>query len=196
MIFKNKRFNIKLLVIGISMVIIILIIGSRLKYINNYNKKKSVNLNSKKYINVAYSKTLNLKDMNSAIKNGNVIMISNIDAKTGKSNDEVYNINKLDEFIKSYKAGKDSKVRIIKYARQDSKIWINQLYDLEYKENKLYVISYNTYGNGNKEKIQVYGIEKISSGNMIRYAILQNKNTPNNMGATLISFPMDSVKSN
>ena len=57
---------------------------------------------------------------------------------------------------------------------------------------------YDTYANKNKfiQGKPDYSpkIAKTSSGNGIRYAILESKDTPDNMGATVISFDKSSIK--
>jgi hypothetical protein len=57
---------------------------------------------------------------------------------------------------------------------------------------------YDTYINKNKfiqgEPIYLPKMVKICSGNSIRYVILQSKDTPEDMGALVISFDKSSIK--
>ena len=100
-----------------------------------------------------YDGALNNKSLNSekAISNGDIVEISSLDWVSSKThnNTEIYNINKLDEFMKNVKNKKVDKVRIVKYAYEGERTWINKLYDLEYNGKKIKYIEYDTYSNPN-----------------------------------------------
>ncbi|MBU3161835.1 DUF4362 domain-containing protein [Clostridium frigoris] len=72
--------------------------------------------NSKAYSTTG---TLNNKTLTSdiAIKDGDAVMIGYTDSVSSKTHNdmEIYNINKLDDFIKSTNIGKEDKIRIVEY---------------------------------------------------------------------------------
>lgn len=100
-----------------------------------------------------YDGALNNKSLNSkkAISNGDIVEISYLDWVSSKThnNADVYNINKLDKFMKNVENKKADKVRIVKYAYEGEHTWVNKLYDLEYNGNKIKYIVYDTYLNPN-----------------------------------------------
>ncbi|MCE5220613.1 MAG: DUF4362 domain-containing protein [Clostridium sp.] len=61
----------------------------------------------------------------------------------------MYNINNLDDFMENIKNGKKDELRIVKYAYEGGRTWINKLYDLEYNGKKIKYIVYDTYSNPN-----------------------------------------------
>jgi hypothetical protein len=96
---------------------------------------------------------LNNKTLSSdtAIKHGNIVMISYLDSVSGKTknNHEMYNISKLDNFIENIKKGKKIKVRIVKYEKNKTGTWVNKLLDLEYDGHKIIDTEYDVYTNPN-----------------------------------------------
>ncbi|MBU3102975.1 DUF4362 domain-containing protein [Clostridium gasigenes] len=86
-----------------------------------------------------------------AISSEDIVEISSLDWVSSKThnNAEIYNINKLDEFMKNVKNRKVDKVRIVKYAYEGERTWVNKLYDLEYNGKKIKYIIYDTYSNPN-----------------------------------------------
>lgn len=99
------------------------------------------------YDDVLSNKSLNFEK---AISNAYIVEID-FDLVSSKThnNTEIYNINKLDEFMKNVKDKKVDKVRIVEYIHNDSRTWINKLYDLEYNGKKIKYIEYDTYSNPN-----------------------------------------------
>lgn len=168
----------------------------------NSDSKNAI-MKEEKVLQASYKKNNDLKkpdieearNFQTSLKNGSVIMIS-------KGNDEeleVYNISSLDKFLDSFNNGKEGYVRVIKGTLKDGgKFFANKLdeYDTDGKVIKQTV--YDTYANKNKftQGKSSYSpkIVKTSSGNVIRYAILESKDTPDNMGATVISFDKSSIK--
>lgn len=97
---------------------------------------------------------LNNKSLNSkkAISNGDIVEISSLDWVSSKTHNdtEIYNINKLDDFMENIKNGKKDAIRIVKYAYEGGSTWVNKLYDLEYNGKKIKYIVYDTYLNPNE----------------------------------------------
>lgn len=95
--------------------------------------------------------TLNNKSLSfeKAIRNGDVVKISYFGSVSSKTHNEteVYNINKLDEFMENTKRGKNDKIRIVKYAYDNRHTWVNKLYDLEYNGEKIKETVYDVYSN-------------------------------------------------
>lgn len=86
-----------------------------------------------------------------AIKQGNFVEItsSNLSSDTTQYHTEIYNIDKLEDFIKNIKDRKPTKIRIVKYASEHGVIWANKLYDLEYNGEKIIDTVYDVYSNPN-----------------------------------------------
>jgi hypothetical protein len=132
-------------------------------------------------------------DVDSAVKAGNIVMVSTIDNNSDISKEEGYNVKTLDQFIENFNNKKKDKIRIIKYTKQEDKIWINKLEDIEYDGQNLTHCGYNTYPTNDlvKEKpapVPFYKIAKTTLGNLIRYALYESVDTKENMGMTLLSF--------
>lgn len=147
--------------------------------------KESENLN-KPDINEA-------KDFDLSLKNGSVIMLSN------NNEHEVYNISSLDRFFESSNNGRHDYVRIIKGMRkEDGTLLVNKLDEYETDGNIIKSTPYNTYSdNGEYTKGNSsydFKMVKSESDNDIRYSLLMNNETPENMGATVISFSKSSIK--
>lgn|GEM_PF-1271089 len=134
------------------------------------------------------------RNFETSLENGSVIMISR-DNSTEK---EVYNISMLDKFLDSFNNGKEGYVRIIKGSIVSGKLLVNKLDEYETDGKVIKVTVYDTYTDKNKFMQGTPGyfpkMAKISSGNAIRYALLESKDTPDNMGATIISFDKSSIK--
>lgn len=119
---------------------------------------KAASADIKKTLNIEDNKTniLNNKSLafDKAIKNGYVVMISYINGVSDitQNDAEVYNSNKLDRFIENVKSGKRDKVRIIEYEKNETKVWINKLYDIEYNGIRIVDIGYDVYTNPNAFK--------------------------------------------
>ena len=107
--------------------------------------------NSKAY---TITGTLNNKTLTSdiAIKDGNVVMISYTDSISSKTHNdmEIYNINKLDDFIKNMDKGKKDNIRIVEYGKNVTGTWVNKLFDLKYDGKKKIEIEYDSYSNPNE----------------------------------------------
>lgn len=73
-----------------------------------------------------------------AINNGYIVELPSLNWISSKiyNNTEIYNINKLDDFMKNIESGKKDRIRIVKYAYEDGRTWVNKLYDLEYNDKK------------------------------------------------------------
>lgn len=135
------------------------------------------------------------RDFEASLKNGSVIMIDRDNSKE----QEVYNIASLDKFIDSFNNGKKGYVRVIKgVIEKDGTFLINKLEEYETDGKVIKDLVYDTYADKNEF---VPGSPRYSpkmvkrySDNAIRYAILESKDTPDNMGATVISFDESSIK--
>jgi hypothetical protein len=135
------------------------------------------------------------RDFEASLRNGSVIMF-----ERDNSNElEVYNISMLDKFVDSFNNGKEGYVRIIKGTMDDNgKLWVNKLDEYETDGKVVKHLGYDSYADKNKfipgRPTYYPKIAKTYSDNAIRYAILESKDTPDNMGATVISFDKSSIK--
>lgn len=135
------------------------------------------------------------RDFKLSIENGSVIMIDRENSKE----QEVYNIASLDKFIDSFNNGKKGYVRVIKgIIKKDGTFLVNKLEEYETDGKAIKNLVYDTYADKNKFVPGIPGyspkMTKRDTNNTIRYAILQSKDTPDNMGATVISFDKGSIK--
>lgn len=135
------------------------------------------------------------RDFEKSLKNGSVIMIDRDNSK----DQEVYNIASLDKFIDSFNNGKEGYVRVIKGTiKKDDTFLVNKLEEYETDGKAIKDLVYDTYADKNKfvpgRPDYSPKMAKRDSGNAIRYEILQSKDTPENMGATVISFDKSSIK--
>jgi len=135
------------------------------------------------------------RDFQASLRNGSVIMVS----RENSSELEVYNISMLDKFLDSFNNGKEGYVRVIKGTlKSDGKIMVNKLEEYETDGKAIKSIGYDTYADKNKfipgKPTYSQKIVKTCPGDGIRYAILESKDTPDNMGATVISFNKSSIK--
>jgi hypothetical protein len=135
------------------------------------------------------------RDFEKSLKNGSVIMIS----RDNSTEHEVYNIASLDKFIDSFNNGKEGYVRVIKGGiKKDGTLLANKLDEYETDGKVIKHLVYDTYADKNKfvpgRPSYSPKMTKVSTDDAIRYAILQSKDTPDNMGATVISFYKSSIK--
>lgn len=134
------------------------------------------------------------RDFNASLKNGSVIMIS----RDNSNELEVYNIASLDRFVEAFNNGKEDYVRVIKGIILNGKLLVNKLDEYETDGKIVKITTYDTYTDKNKfipgTPSYAPKIVKTSTNNGIRYAILESKDTPDNMGATVISFDKSSIK--
>lgn len=136
------------------------------------------------------------RDFEASLKNGSVIMISRDNLKK----QEVYNIAMLDKFIDSFNNGKEGYVRIIKgILNEDGTLLVNKLEVYETDGKVIKDTGYDTYADKNKfipvKPIYSPKMVKTHSDNAIRYVIFQSKkDTPDNIGRTVISFYKNSIK--
>lgn len=135
------------------------------------------------------------RDFEASLKNGSVIMIDRDNSKK----QEVYNIESLDKFIDSFNNGKEGYVRVIKgIIEKDGTFLVNKLEEYETDGKVIKDLVYDTYADKNKfvpgRPTYSPKMAKTYTDNGIRYAILESKDTPDNMGATVISFDKSSIK--
>ena len=169
-------------------------------YKNNYVTTKNITYDEKN-LETSYRQPMNLtepstddaKNFNTSIKNGSVIMVSK------NNSNEVYNISMLDKFIDAFSSGKPSYVRVIKVMIDINGTYLVNKLDAYETDGKIIKdTSYDTYSNKNKfvpaSPIYFSQIVKTGNGNLIRYAALESKNTPDYMGATIISFDKSCIK--
>jgi hypothetical protein len=134
-----------------------------------------------------------------AIKDGNIVMISYIDSVSSKThnNMEIYNINRLDDFIKSIDKGKKDKILIAEYGKNVTGTWVNKLFDLKYDGKKIIYIEYDSYSNPNAfipSQPQIFSkIIKRDYPNAIAYRICYSEEDKNNECGRLISFHKNSI---
>ena len=135
------------------------------------------------------------RDFEASLKNGSVIMID----RDNSEEQEVYNIASLDNFIDSFNNGKEGYVCVIKgIIEKDGTFLVNKLEEYETDGKVIKDLVYDTYADKNKfvPGSPTYSpkMVKTYTDNAIRYSILQSKDTPDNMGATVISFYKSSIK--
>lgn len=143
---------------------------------------------------------LNNKNLSSdlAIKEGNIVMISYTDSVSIKThnNMEIYNINRLDDFMKNTNKGKKDEIRIVEYVNDVTHTWVNKLYDLKYDGKKIIDVEYDTYSNPNKfiaSQPEIFNkIIKRDYTDSISYRICYSENEDNDCGK-LISFSKTSI---
>lgn len=132
------------------------------------------------------------KDFDLSLKNGSVIMIS----KGNSKEHEVYNISMLDKFIDSFNSGKKGYVRVIKgILKTDNTFLINKVDEYETDGKIVKSLAYDAYNEltPGKPRYEAKIIKKCLDGG-VRYSILDSNNTPDDMGATVISFNNCDVK--
>ena len=135
------------------------------------------------------------RDFQASLRNGSVIMIS----RDNSSELEVHNISMLDNFLDSFNKVKEGYVRVIKGTlKSDGKLLVNKLEEYETDGKAIKSIGYDTYADKNKfiqgKPIYSQKIVKTCPDDGVRYAVLESKDTPDNMGATVISFKKSSIK--
>jgi len=135
------------------------------------------------------------RDFEASLRNGSVIMIS----RENSEELEVYNISMLDKFLDSFNNGKQGYVCVIKGTlKTDGKILVNKLEEFETDGKVIKDTAYDTYSDKNKfiQGKPTYPAKMVKTypGDGIRYAILESKDTPDNMGGTVISFNKNSIK--
>lgn len=152
----------------------------------------------------AYDATgaLNNKTLTSdiAIKDGDVVMISYTDSVSSKTHSdmEIYNINKLDDFMKNMDKRKKDNIRIVEYGKNVTGTWVNKLFELKYDGKKLIDIEYDTYSNPNAfipSQPSIYNkIIKRNLPDTISYRICGSENEiKSDDCAKLISFYKSSI---
>ena len=90
-------------------------------------------------------------------------------------------------------------MRVIKGTiKKDGTFLVNKLEEYETDGKVIKDLVYDTYADKNKFVQGSPGyypkMVKTYTDNTIRYAILESKDTPDNMGATVISFDKNSIK--
>jgi hypothetical protein len=134
------------------------------------------------------------RDFETSLRNGSVIMIERDYSKER----EVYNIGNLDKFLESFNNNKEGYVRIIKGMIEHDKFLVNKLDEYETDGKVIKHLVYDSYADKNKfipgRSSYSPRMAKSSPDNSIRYSILQSKDTPDNMGATVISFDKSWIK--
>ncbi|MBU3099757.1 MULTISPECIES: DUF4362 domain-containing protein [Clostridium] len=149
-------------------------------------------------IGVVNNKTLS-SDI--AIKDGNIVMISYTDSVSEKTHNdmEIYNIKRIDDFIRNINKGRKDKIRIVEYGKNATGTWVNKLYDLKYDGKKIIDIEYDTYSNPNafipSQPEMFNTIIKRDYPDGISYRICDSEGE-NDDCAKLISFSKSSIIDN
>ena len=194
----TKRYKTNLICVALSLTLISLASCASFNSIighNQTNSSQPISTSSNAYptlipiIDAGIDKSYTSEQ---AIKDGYVVMR---DLASGKQ--EVYNTNRLNRFIENVNVNRKDKVRVIKYGQTMGKEFINKLNEVEYDGNTLTDLGFDTYASsgiigGNKAIFAK--IVKTTTQNGVRYAELKEMEPSENMGATLISFSLDSVK--
>lgn len=142
---------------------------------------------------------LNNKTLSSdiAIKEGNIVMIFYTDTISSKTHNdmEIYNTSRLDDFIENTRKGKKDKIRIVKYAKDKTHMWVNKLDDLKYDGKNILDVAYDTYTNPNtfvpSEPFVFSEIIRKDYEYGLWYGVCNKDNY-----ASLISFLKDSIMDN
>jgi bla regulator protein BlaR1 len=205
MIGSNKKVNIKTLLLGIMLIVLIGAVcltgkvskadsGTGLN--NNNNSEIALNEGtkgeaSKKNENTQLDITDEVSnDIKAMVDKGNIVMVSDLNSNTN----EVLNTARIDTFMDNFKNGKVDQIRIIKYGKEGDKVFPNKLMDLETDGTTLKLFSYDTYSNDKRYKKPLVPDDFIKITKQtyekggVRYAIHETKEDPDNMGMTLISF--------
>jgi hypothetical protein len=120
-------------------------------YINNiFNNKVKEKMIFKNEVDEILNN--NMMTLEKSINSGYIIEVPAQDFNVNVSEDHtlVYNINRLDAFMDNIKHKINDRIRIVKYARENKKTWVNKLYDLEYNGEVIKFEVYDTYSNPNK----------------------------------------------
>lgn len=162
-------------------------------YKNNQEENKKLSFNE--LINLDKPSIEDAKDFNLSLKNGSVIMFS----KDNSREHEIYNISNLDKFIDSFNSGEEAYVRVIKGSlKLDGTFILNKLDEYETDGKYIKTTSYDVSSDKNEliggKPIYAAKITKTVLDDGIRYSICGSKDTPDDMGATVISFGNDDVK--
>ena len=134
-----------------------------------------------------------------AIKNGNIVMISYTDSISSKThnNMEIYNINRLGDFMESIDKRKKDKILIAEYGKNITGTWVNKLFDLKYDGKKIIDIEYDTYSNPNAfipSQPEIFSkIIKRDYPDGIAYRICYSEEDQNSDCGKLISFSKSSI---
>ncbi|GFZ29939.1 hypothetical protein CSC2_04650 [Clostridium zeae] len=139
---------------------------------------------------VLNNKTMTLEK---AINSGYIVEVPDQDFNVNINDNHllIYNINRLDVFMDNIKHKISDRVRIVKYARENKKIWVNKLYDLEYNGEVIKLEVYDTYSDPIKFIKSPASYEdkivKRDYKDYLWYGICSN-NSENDDCATLISL--------
>ncbi|GKU25060.1 DUF4362 domain-containing protein [Clostridium folliculivorans] len=152
-------------------------------------------IDGKVFFNSKSEEVLNNETMTleKAINSGYIIETPEEDFNVNLNNDHilVYNIKRLDAFMDNIEHKISDRVRIVKYARENKKIWVNKLYDLEYNGQVIKLEVYDTYSDPNKFIKSPASYEnkvvKRDYEEYLWYGICSN-NSENDGCATLISL--------
>ncbi|SJT58438.1 Uncharacterised protein [Clostridioides difficile] len=183
-----------------KLLLIIIILLSIYGCTNNKSIKNNSSTNKKNTIQSIENKIQtksNIEDarnFENSLSNGSVMMISTNNSPSL----EVYNIQVLDKFIDSFNNGTEGYVRIIKGKLIDNKFLVNKLEELECYNHKIKLTPYDPYSDKDKfiqgKTNYFIKIVKLNIDDGVKYTLLTDENTPNDMGLTLISFDKTNIK--
>jgi outer membrane murein-binding lipoprotein Lpp len=168
--------------------------SSNIKTLSSFQDSKEKEVTAQKDDNIEGAGISKSYNFDKAIAEGNVVVVSLLDDKGTENKQEVYNVNKIDQFVSNSNNSKKDRVRIIKYVKQGDKLWINKLNDIVFEGQEIIYISYDTYGKEKQVQNSFNRIVKAQSNNGIRYSLLDNKNASDDGGMTAISFLVSSIK--
>lgn len=118
------------------------------------------------------------------------------DTGNSENNSEIYNIKRLDEFVKSFKQGKEDEITIVEYYSADNKWVINKFKKLKLSNKVITLTEYDTASDKNVFKSsgdeKFDNIEEKQVQGITTYSI-SNINAINS-GINLISFDKNQVK--
>lgn len=167
---------------------------------NNTSKEKDSNKNLVDIISTLEEETIPLIEVETLTltnaKKNNYIIRLNKTITSSQSIDEIYNIDKLDAFIKNHKNRKTDTITLIEYGQENEIIFINKLFLLKTDGKEITEIVYNVFSDEDNfkpsDKINYKDIFKKEKDGYVRYSLSTNSNIDEDI--KLISFEKASIK--
>lgn len=167
---------------------------------NNTSKEDDSNKNLLDTISTLEEETIPLIEIETLTltnaKKNNYIIRLNKTITSSQSIDEIYNIDKLDTFIKNHKNRKTDTITLIEYGQENEIIFINKLFVLKTDGKEITEIVYNVFSDEDNfkpsDKINYKDIFKKEKDRYVRYSLSTNSNIDEDI--KLISFEKTSIK--
>lgn len=167
---------------------------------NNIDKENHSNKTLADVISTLEEQTIPLIEIETLTlanaKKNNYIIRLNKTITSSQSIDEIYNINKLDTFIKNFNNGRTDSITLIEYGQENEIIFINKLFLLKTDGKEITEIVYNVFSDEDNfkpsDKINYKGIFKKEKDGYVRYSLSTNPKIDEDI--KLISFEKASIK--